>query len=180
MAERIRKFTLVIIDILTIAMIILAGMTIQIGRSYPNVNNKLKPIPDIKEVSVENNAKITQLKIDTEQSESYLKSLKTRQTTKNTPVTIKDDAKTQITKQEYNLLKSKTILGQKTLTEKIDKNISIMYKIMVAELTLVAIMTITTLKSYIETKKKYDAVCEAIDQLEEIKNKMENKEKSNI
>lgn len=177
MAERIRKFTLVIIDILTIAMIILAGMTIQIGRSYPNVNNKLKPIPDVKEVSVENNAKITQLKIDTEQSKSYLESLKTRQTTKKTPVTIKDEDKTQITKQEYNLLNSKTILGQKTIKAKIDKNINIMFKIMVAEIVLAVIMTITTLKSYIETKKKYDAVCEAIDQLEELKKNMKSEEK---
>lgn len=176
MAERIRKFTLVIIDILTIAMIILAGMTIQIGRSYPNVNNKLKPIPDVKEVSVENNAKITQLKIDTEQSKSYLGSLKNRDTTKNTPITITDETKTQITKQEYNLLNSKTILGQKTIKAKIDKNINIMFKIMVAEIVLAAIMTITTLKSYIETKKKYNAVCEAIDQLEDLKNKMESEE----
>lgn len=178
MAERIRKFTLVIIDILTIAMIILAEMTIQIGRSYPNVNNKLKPIPDVKEVSVENNAKITQLKIDTEQSESYLGSLKNRDTTKKTPITITDETKTQITKQEYNLLNSKTILGQKTIKAKIDKNINIMFKIMVAEIVLAAIMTITTLKSYIETKKKYKAVCEAIVQLEDLKNKMENEEKS--
>lgn len=177
MLEKVRKSTLVIIDILTIAMIILAGMTINIGRSYPNLNNKLKPIPNVKEVSIENNAETTQLKIDTEQSESYLKSLKTRQTTKNTPVTIKDDIKTQITKQEYNLLKSKTILGQKTLIEKIDKNINIMNKILIAELVLAVIMAIVTFKSYVETKKKYEAVCEAIDQLEEIKKNMENEEK---
>lgn len=177
MAERIRKFTLVIIDILTIAMIILAGMTIHIGRSYPNLNNKLTTIDNVKEVSVENNAQTTQLKIDTEQSKSYLGSLKNRDTTKKTPITITDETKTQITKQEYNLLNSKTILGQKTIKAKIDKNINIMFKIMVAEIVLAVIMTITTLKSYIETKKKYDAVCDAIDQLEETKNNMESEEK---
>lgn len=177
MAERIRKFTLVIIDILTIAMIILAGMTIQIGRAYPNLNNTLKVLPDAKIINVEKDSTTTQLKVDTEQSMSYLGSLKNRDTTKKTPVTIKDEDKTQITKQEYNLLNSKTLLGQKVLKEKIDKNISIMYKIMVSELTLAAIMTITTLKSYIETKKKYNAVCEAIDQLEDLKNKMESEEK---
>lgn len=176
MLEKIRNSTAVIIDILTIAMIILAGMTINTGRSYPNLNNKLTTIENIKEISIESKAQTTQLKIDTEQSESYLKSLKTRQTTKNTPVTIKDDAKTQITKQEYNLLKSKTLAGQKTLTEKIDKNISIMYKIMLTELVLVVIMAIVTFKSYVETKKKYAAVCEAIEQLEDLKNKMESEE----
>lgn len=178
MAERIRKFTLVIIDILTIAMIILAGMTIQIGRAYPNLNNTLKVLPDVKIINVEKDSTTTQLKIDTEQSESYLGSLKNRDTTKKTPITITDETKTQITKQEYNLLNSKTILGQKTIKAKIDKNINIMFKIMVAEIVLAAIMTITTLKSYIETKKKYKAVCEAIVQLEDLKNKMENEEKS--
>lgn len=179
MAERIRKFTLVVIDILTIAMIILAGMTIHIGRSYPNLNNKLTTIDNVKEVSVENNAQTTQLKIDTEQSITYLEALKKRQTSNKLPITLVDETKTQISKQEYNLLKSKTLLGQKTLKDKIDKNISIMYKIMITELVLVVIMAIVTFKSYVETKKKYDAVCDAIEQLEGIKKKMENEEKVN-
>lgn len=119
------------------------------------------------------------MKLDTEQSISYFKTLKLRDTTKKTPITLTDGDKTQITRKEYNLLNSKTLQGQKEIQAKIDKNINIMNKVLMAELLLAVFLFISAITTYIETKKKYNAVCEAIDQLEEIKNKIENEEKAN-
>lgn len=178
MKRNLRNLLTISIDILTLAMLILSVTTIHLGRTYPNIKNKLKTIPEAKIVNIEINSKTTELKLDTEQSISYLKTLKLRNTTQNTPITLTDGDKTQITRKEYNLLNSKTLQGQNTIQAKIDKNINIMHKILVAELILVVTLCISAVTTYIETKKKYKAVCEAIDQLEDLKNKMENEEKS--
>ena len=178
MKRNLRILLSISIDILTVAMIILSVTTIHLGRTYPNIKNKLKTIPEAKIVSIETNSKTTKLKLDTEQSISYFKTLKLRDTTKKTPITLTDGDKTQITRKEYNLLNSKTLQGQKGIQAKIDKNINIMNKVLMAELLLAVFLFISAITTYIETKKKYNAVCEAIDQLEEIKNKMENEEKS--
>lgn len=177
MKQKIRTLILISIDILTIIMLILAGTTIYLGRNYPNIKNKLKTVPEAKIVTIETNSHTKQLKLDTEQANSYLKTLKLRDTTKQTPITITDVDNTQITRKEYNLLNSKTLQGQKEIQAKIDKNINIMNKVLIAELVLVVVMFISAITAYIETKKKYDAVCDAIDQLEETKNNMESEEK---
>lgn len=179
MKRNLRILLSISIDILTVAMIILSVTTIHLGRTYPNIKNKLKTIPEAKIVSIETNSKTTKLKLDTEQSISYFKTLKLRDTTKKTPITLTDGDKTQITRKEYNLLNSKTLQGQKEIQAKIDKNINIMNKVLMAELLLAVFLFISAITTYIETKKKYNAVCEAIDQLEEIKNKIENEEKAN-
>ena len=154
MKRNLRILLSISIDILTVAMIILSVTTIHLGRTYPNIKNKLKTIPEAKIVSIETNSKTTKLKLDTEQSISYFKTLKLRDTTKKTPITLTDGDKTQITRKEYNLLNSKTLQGQKEIQAKIDKNINIMNKVLMAELLLAVFLFISAITTYIETKKK--------------------------